>query len=99
MADKETIKTLERIITIPAKVEYPSIRMILDSGLLVKGDRIILQLTVIDSKDKEKFNESNKITLKEYPDDLEVIGRACLDLTETYKTIIVEEEVQSIKGK
>lgn len=82
MADFDSIKiaAFQHIEDIPEHVQYPSLRIGLEN--IVKGDKVMVQITVKDKDEVIKFDEKHRIILKEYPDNGRVVGRGVLNLIE-----------------
>jgi hypothetical protein len=98
MADFDSIKISARqhIEEIPEHVQYPSLRMNFDT--LEKGDTIAMTLKIIALDGKVKLDEGHKIILKEYPDNMKVVGRGVLNLIEVEKPQ-VDLAMQDIKSE
>jgi len=80
----ESIKHAEKQIVIPERIEYPAIRLIIEPEVLVKGDTVMLNVVVYDSKGNEKVNNAEKLYLKEYntSEDIALVGIAKLTIVE-----------------
>jgi len=85
MSDFDSIKitAFQHIEEIPEHVQYPSLRIGLEN--MEKGDIVSVRIIITDKDGKDKFNEGHRIILKEYPDNMKVIGRGVLNLIEVEK--------------
>jgi hypothetical protein len=84
--DVDTVKVVQKTIVVPEHIEYPAPRVHVPT--MSKGDKLIVDVTVKDEFGVVKFNEVNKISLKEYPLENEVIGRVAVNLVEQTKTVV-----------
>lgn len=83
--DKATVKVAQQTIIIPEHIDYPDNRITLNSGLLKKGDVVVLNVKVLDNKGGVKLDESIKVAMAEYAiaSDQEVLGVATLSFNES----------------
>ena len=92
MANFDSIKIAARqhIEDIPEHVQYPSLRMNFDT--LEKNDTVTMSVKITSLDGKVKLDETHNIILKEYPDNMKVIGRGVLNLIEVEKPQDIKSE-------
>jgi hypothetical protein len=79
----EFAKIAAHTVTVPEVIDYKGVRLTLNSGLLKKSDVVEIAITVTDSDNKIKYQNSDKVLLKEYPEDKEILGVVSLSFNDS----------------
>lgn len=87
MSDYPTVVVPEKALVIPEHVEYPSIRIEIPQGQILKTDVVRLVVIVEDNRGVEKSRYEDKVIFDAYPKDvkLDVGGVAKLNFVEVVK--------------
>lgn len=82
MAKKDNVKKPAKTIVIPEHVEYPDVRIQLNDETLEKNDTIIVNIRIVRRNGTEKFNQTEEISLVEFPKSKKLLGRLAFNLVE-----------------